>query len=171
MGVTIAYEGSVRDAVARGIVLETARSFARTRDWAVDNTPLGVVITPHQKSEPVVIEFDKLSISGSTKTQFAGARVHWQVVELFKALQPAFVTLEIDDDASAWDGASPQDVEALFTRFQERIDHSRAQLATASDADSDGGVHPVLQTLLIGLVMLALLIAGGFAYSWWIGLL
>src|SRR5688572_7141155 len=102
MGVTIHYEGQVRDQASYEQMTAFAEMFATRQAWKTEpvrpasaapgpdrHRTTGLRIFPHESSEPVFLEFDgEYRVQGSTKTQFAPARVHIQVIELLRAIQP-----------------------------------------------------------------------------------
>lgn len=120
MGVTIHFEGRLRNPEAYEAVVNTAERFAsehgweyepietkvtilkRVRneeDWDYEGLIKGVVLQPHQNSEPLRLEFDSdLYIQEYTKTQFAPLKTHIAVVELLKKIEPLFETLEVFDE-------------------------------------------------------------------------
>jgi hypothetical protein len=125
MGVTIHFEGRLRDAFAYEQVLEVARAFALERDWpakAISEQHVtlrrvrneqawdyggptkGIELQPHSSSEPIRLEFDAdLYIQEYTKTQFAPAHIHIALVELLDELSPMFIRLEVIDEAEYYD--------------------------------------------------------------------
>src|SRR5882762_10416633 len=119
MGVTIHFEGKLKRPEAYQAVLATARRFAESQNWSWEPieekvTTLkrireekdwdyvgpvkGVVLYPHENSEPVRLEFDsELYIQEYTKTQFAPIEVHLLLVELLKKIEPYFEQLIVFD--------------------------------------------------------------------------
>lgn len=120
MGVTIHFEGRLRSSGAYQAVVSTAKQFAdelgweyepieekvatlkRVRneeDWDYEGLVKGMVLQPHQNSEPLRLEFDSnLYIQEYTKTQFAPLETHVAVVELLKEIEPYFEKLEVIDE-------------------------------------------------------------------------
>jgi hypothetical protein len=125
MGVTIHFEGRVKDEAAYLALFDAATAFAtrhhwpvqpidqkeatllRVRDeqdWDYSGPVKGIVIHPHEDCDTVRLEFDRdLYIQEFTKTQFAGAQIHLQVLELLKAIEPFFTELKIEDEGEYWE--------------------------------------------------------------------
>jgi hypothetical protein len=156
-GITIHFKGSAADASAANEITERACALAQLNQWPC--APLsgedirrtdgitarfiaenersadlsgakGVVIKPHEMSEPLYLVFGS---SGRTqnfiKTQFAGAETHIKVVELLEALKPLFVSLELEDEGGY---AKTKDKDRLaremegVTVMMEKIKRDRA---------------------------------------------
>lgn len=124
-GVTIHYEGTAvsPDAVAK--ILDTVSAFAKKKKWKIEDAsaakgPLqrvidgkdkdyegkvtGVVIRINDNCEPLHFQFgDDLFMQDYVKTQFAGAEVHIQIVELLESLRPFFKKIEVEDEGDYWD--------------------------------------------------------------------
>ena len=120
MGVTIHFEGRLRDLPSFAAVLSLARGFSdahhwpcwpieqthvtlkRVRneeDWDYSGPVNGLAIEPHTDSEPFRLEFDRdLYLQEYCKTQFAPIEVHLQVVELLNLLKPLFENLQVTDE-------------------------------------------------------------------------
>src|SRR6267378_1716568 len=99
MGVTIHFEGKLKRPEAYQTVLATARRFREEKDWDYVGPVKGVVLYPHENSEPVRLEFDsELYIQEYTKTQFAQIEVHLLLVELLKKIEPYFEQLIVFDE-------------------------------------------------------------------------
>jgi hypothetical protein len=172
MGVTIFYRGRVADQRSTVNAYRIAREFAERCGW----TPLaggeGLVLLPHEQCEPIEIVFDtQMQFSGSTKTQFAGPDVHWQVVDFFKHLQPHVLDLEVDDEAAAWDGASRREVQKAFDQTAILINRYVAGGGSGLSLRNVADLKYIGVALAWALVGIALLIGVAFLYSWWTGLL
>lgn len=125
MGVTIHFEGRLRDQSAYEALIAEATSFAAAREWesvpfAVPNAKLsrvrddtdwdyegptrGIELHAHPNSEPIRLEFDQdLYVQEYTKTQFAPPEVHKDVVALLDLLADHFVSLEVHDEAEYYE--------------------------------------------------------------------
>ena len=126
MGVTIHFQGRVRDHAAMADMLQFARRFASEHGWLTDeindaNVKLlrvdenerdcdytgpvtGVKLIPSNDCEPVKLEFDTdLYVQEWTKTQFAGAEIHLMVCDFLHAIEPYFEMLKVNDEAEYWD--------------------------------------------------------------------
>jgi hypothetical protein len=126
MGVTIHFEGHLRDHAAMKDLLQFARRFASERGWVTDDIneanvklsrvdenerdcdylgPLsGLKLIPGNDCEPIKLEFDNdLYVQEWTKTQFAGAEIHLTVCDFLHAIEPYFETLKVNDEAEYWD--------------------------------------------------------------------
>ncbi len=123
-GVTIHYEGMAvsPDAVAR--ILAAVTSVAKHHGWSVEDASAkrgrlqrvidekdkdyegpvtGVVIRVSENCEPLYFQFgDDLFMQDFVKTQFAGAGVHIQIVQLLESIKPFFRKLVVDDEGEFW---------------------------------------------------------------------
>jgi hypothetical protein len=137
MGVTIHFEGKLKDQATFEAVVQAAGAFARARGWGVEpisevdahlarvrdeedwdyqGPTSGVAILPHERCDPLRLEFDvDLYVQEYTKTQFAGPGVHMEVVALLRELAPHFETLQVDDEGEYWDTSDA----ALLTKHIE----------------------------------------------------
>lgn len=76
----------------------------------------GVIMSPHSKSEPVMLLYDEAGIvMFSTKTQFAPPSAHMAIVALLEELQPLFATMEVNDEGGYW---GTHDVAELHRRLE-----------------------------------------------------
>ena len=120
MGVTIYFQGQLRDEAAYHAAVSLANDFAARLGWPA--TPIleesvvlhrvkdeqdcdytgpakGLVIQPHENCDPFRLEFDEnLFLQDFVKTQFAPIEVHIRIVELLKLLVPHFQKLEVEDE-------------------------------------------------------------------------
>ena len=125
MGVTIHFEGKLRNRSSLDATVRAAATFARARgwtatpileeqarlarardkkDWDYEGPTSGIELLPHTRSDPVRLEFDRdLYIQEFTKTQFAGPTVHQEVVDLLRELAPHFETLSVQDEGEYWE--------------------------------------------------------------------
>jgi hypothetical protein len=125
MGVTIHYEGRLKDPASLSKVLGAAADFAALRgwpqrrftdgsihlarvrneeDWDYVGPTSGIELTPNDRCDPIRLEFDKdFYIQEFTKTQFAGPDTHADVVALLRELSPFFEDLMVDDEGEFWD--------------------------------------------------------------------
>lgn len=133
MGVTIHFEGRLRDRAAMENLLQFARQFASERGWVTDeiNEPnvtlsrvdenerdrdyvgpvRGLKLIPDNDCEPIKLEFDNdLYVQEWTKTQFAGAEMHLAVCDFLRRIEPYFETFKVNDEAEYWD---TRDIELL----------------------------------------------------------
>jgi hypothetical protein len=125
MGVTIHFEGRLRGETAFGQVIGTAKALAERegwkwetidedavtlqrerdgQDWDYSGPVKGIVLYPHENSEPLRLEFDRdLIIQEFVKTQFAPTEIHVRVVGLLKEIAPHFESLSVCDEGEYWD--------------------------------------------------------------------
>jgi hypothetical protein len=125
MGVTIHYEGTLRDQGAYERLVVATEAFAASQGWRTEpirkvhatlsrfvdeeeriyeGPTAGLTVFPHEQAEPVELEFDdSLFTQGYTKTQFAPADIHVKVVELLRVLEPLFVELKVYDEGEYWE--------------------------------------------------------------------
>jgi len=132
MGITIHYQGKLnRPDLADAFCLEL-EDICKAMEWKYnlindepDSEPFpvkGIIISPHEKSEPLVFTFDPegnlrnafmlqflgeepdLTWHNHTKTQFAPLDVHISIVKLLKYLQQKFIgDLKVTDEGSYWE--------------------------------------------------------------------
>ena len=149
MGVTIHYEGSLRDDAAVDSLIEIASDYAQRLGWPIDsiddskNTihqvgnvsdgdelePVrGFIIRPHENSEPLRFEFDeKRFLQGFVKTQFAPIQVHIQIIDLLRQLSFCFVDLSVSDEGEYWDTSDQDTLESHFKRCFMALDAALAE--------------------------------------------
>jgi hypothetical protein len=124
-GVTIHYEGTLRDSAAVTNVIALVSTFVKTNGWKVEEVhkkdveevrvidekevkykgPIhGVIIRVGEWCEPIQLEFGKDLFSQSyVKTQFAGPEVHRRIVNLLKSIQQHTKALNVSDEGEFWD--------------------------------------------------------------------
>jgi len=120
VGVTIHFEGKLKDDRSLADVLAVATTFSKEHSWPLQSIgepqvtlrrvrdeqdwdyvgPVtGVEIQPHEDADPFRLEFDSdLYVQEYTKTQFAPIEIHAQLVELLHLLKPFFEELKIEDE-------------------------------------------------------------------------
>jgi hypothetical protein len=132
MGISIHYQGKLNRPDMADEFCEELEDIARTMDWKYnvindepDSKPFpvkGIIISPHEKSEPLVFTFDPegnlqnafmlqflgeepdLTWYNHTKTQFAPIDVHIAVIKLLKYLQQKYIeNLKVTDEGSYWE--------------------------------------------------------------------
>lgn len=159
MGITVHFEGRLRDDASLAAAIQVATDYARAKGWRVepleaeevtlervrDEEPWtyvgpvqGVVLYPHEDCEPVRLEFDReLYVQDYTKTQFAGPQVHAAVIDLLRRLEPLFRTLQVTDEAEFWESGDEAALEANFAAsakalaaIRERKPHARVKVRT-----------------------------------------
>ena len=130
MGVTIHYKGKLNSADELDSFCEEMEDITKSMGWKYsafnfnenDKEPLkGLIIRPHEKSEPLPFMIDKkgflrnpfmLEISkgddkftwyNHTKTQFAPVDVHVAVIKLLKYIQQKYISnLDVYDEGEYW---------------------------------------------------------------------
>ena len=125
MGITIHFEGTLKDETAyEAVVSETsklatemswpARSIGEEKvtllrvkgeeDWDYVGPAKGIEIRPHENSDPLRLVFDKeLYVQEYIKTQFAPVEIHVAVSNLLKRLEPYFERFEVTDEGEYYD--------------------------------------------------------------------
>jgi hypothetical protein len=120
VGVTIHFEGRLKDKDSLAECLALAKRFSEERQWhfkPIDNPEVilrrvrdeqdwnyvgpvtGIEIQPHGDSERLRLEFDRdLYVQDWIKTQFAPIDVHVQVSELFHLLDSFFEGFKVEDE-------------------------------------------------------------------------
>ena len=125
MGITIHFDGGLHDEAAFKHVIGAAQILAeregwrwetidasavtlkRVRDervWDYTGPTRGIVLYPHENSEPLRLEFDRdLIVQEFIKTQFAPAEIHVKIVGFLKEIVPHFEALTVEDEGEYWD--------------------------------------------------------------------
>lgn len=117
MGVTIHFQGQLKD---RGLLEETVRiieRYAKSRNWGYRKINTRQIhILPSENCDPLHFEFDESAYleKDFCKTQFAGSDIHIQIIGLFKSITKNFSTLEVFDEGGFWDSGERQELERNF---------------------------------------------------------
>lgn len=156
MGITIHYQGKLNRPDLADAFCEELADIAETMDWKYnvindepDEKPVplkGIIISPHEKSEPLVFTFDPdgnlrnafmmqfygeepdLTWYNHTKTQFAPIDVHIAIVKLLKYLQQKYIeNLNVTDEGSYWETG---DADLL----KKKMDFLNAKINEIADA-------------------------------------
>lgn len=135
MGVTIHYEGTLKNEAQLQVVIDTCKDFAAQQSWPSQEVTTsktlmrlideesrdytgpvkGIIVQPEGMCEPLEFEFDDLLfVQSYCKTQFAGKKVHMQVVELLRKLSPCFDSLVITDEGEYWNQSSEERLTELI---------------------------------------------------------
>lgn len=137
MGITINFEGRLVGAAEYDRLVDTVTRYAAPRGWPVTEIPrlerkllrvdaegedadysgpsFGLEVLPSPECDPLRFEFDEtLYVQEFCKTQFAGAPVHVEIVELLSDLRPLFIDLIVDDEGHYWDTRDPERLERLL---------------------------------------------------------
>jgi hypothetical protein len=153
MGVTIHFEGRLRDAAAYDRVLGEATGFALQHGWMADpieeaevtllrvrdekdwdytGPTRGVELRPHDDCDPLRLEFDRdLYVQEFVKTQFAPVEIHLLVVDFLRLVAPEFEVLSVEDEGEYWETSDRAVLErhmqacrrVLDDELQKRPDH------------------------------------------------
>jgi hypothetical protein len=138
MGVTVHFEGQLRDQAAYEALLNAAIAFAASRnwqalpfelpvaklnrvrdeqDWDYEGPTKGIELRAHPSSEPIRLEFDdSLYIQEYTKTQFAPPNVHKELIALLDELASHFVSLTVVDEGEYFESRD----EPLLLKHRDR---------------------------------------------------
>jgi hypothetical protein len=149
MGVTIHFEGKLKDEASFNRIMITAKAFADAQGWPYEEisnqeTTLqrvrgeedwdyvgptrGIEIQPHKNSEPLRLEFDEdLYVQEFIKTQFAPQEIHILISKLFHSVASEFSVLEIDDEAEYFETGDESILEHHRKRFFDALDEYLAQ--------------------------------------------
>ncbi len=149
MGVTIHFEGRLKDEASFEAIMAETRLFCEDRswpyesinephvklsrvrdekDWDYEGSVKGIAVQPHENSEPFRLEFDKdLYIQEYTKTQFAPIEIHIGLVELLSRLQPHFDHLEIIDEGEFFETRDHDTLVKHINRCFEVLDEYLVQ--------------------------------------------
>ena len=137
MGITIHFEGTLKDETAYEAVVSEASKLATEMSWPAraiseENVTLlrvkgeedwdyvgpakGIEIRPHESSEPLRLIFDKeLYVQDYIKTQFAPVEIHVTVSNFLKRLEQHFERFEVTDEGEYYD---TNDLEKLKDNIQ-----------------------------------------------------
>ena len=149
MGITIHYEGRLKDEASFESVLAKTKQFCNEhswsyepinnlhvtlkrvrneKDWDYEGSVKGIAVQPHENSEPFRLEFDKdLYIQEYTKTQFAPINIHIELVQLLRSLQPHFECLEIVDEGEFFETDDQDTLANHLNRCFELLDEYLVQ--------------------------------------------
>jgi hypothetical protein len=159
MGITIHYQGKLNQPDLADEFCEELEDISKAMEWNYnrindepDSEPVplkGIVISPHEKSEPLVFTFDPegnlrnafmmrfadeepdLTRYNHTKTQFAPIDVHIAIVKLFKYLQLKYMdNLEVMDEGSYWDTGDENLLKQKFDFLNAKMDELAGLLET-----------------------------------------
>ena len=169
MGVTIHFEGRLRDGAAMADLLQFARRFASERGWTTKeineaNVTLarvdenekdcdytgpvsGLELFPGNDCEPIKLEFDStLYVQEWTKTQFAGAGVHVRVCDFLQAIEQYFETFEVNDEAEYWETGDVELLKNHLANCDRVIEELRQERPTAKVKvkQSDGRIVDII---------------------------
>ena len=144
MGVTIHFEGRLKNEASLEAVLAETRNFcdehswpyesinephvklSRVRDekdWDYEGPIRGIAVQPHENSEPLRLEFDEdLYIQEYTKTQFSPIEIHVELVKLLRRLQPHFEHFEIIDEGEFFETGDKETLDHHINRCFEVLD-------------------------------------------------
>ncbi len=149
MGITIHFEGRLKDEVSLEAVLSLTRDFCDERSWPheqINETHValnrvrdeedwdyvgptkGIAVQPHENSEPFRLEFDKdLYVQEYTKTQFAPVDIHLGLVELLRLLTPHFAILDVIDEGEFFETGNRATLEGHLDRCFALLDEYLVQ--------------------------------------------
>jgi hypothetical protein len=144
MGLTIHYEGYIKNASVYDELILICRAFADSEDWPTqminesyrsmervideegvpyEGPTQGIRLYPHPDCEPLTLEFGSdLFCQDWTKTQFAGPGIHRKVVTLLTNLKDLFVDLKVSDESNYWTNRDDLALEERFLRSDRAID-------------------------------------------------
>lgn len=125
MGVTIHFEGRLKDQDSFNELIRIASEYAAAMKWQsepIDEAEVtllrvkdekewdykgrvrGLALFPHPDCDPVRLEFDEnLYMQEYTKTQFAGGEIHLWVIGLLRRIEPLFDRLNVFDEGEYWE--------------------------------------------------------------------
>ncbi len=147
MGVTIHFEGKLRNEAAYRHLMVIARRIAELRGWPIKmidqpgvtlqrvkdekdwdyvGPVRGLELQPHENSDPLRLEFDRdFYVQEFVKTQFAPVEVHIAIIEFLRGVSDDFEFLEVEDEAEYWDTSDVtilrRHIDACARAIDERI--------------------------------------------------
>lgn len=154
MGVTIHFEGKLKDEASYDSCVDRVRTFAEPREWVVldiesavrelsrvrDEKPWdyvgstkGIAVIPHPDSEPLRFEFDnELFVQEYIKTQFAPIDTHIDVVRLLREMQELFVVLRVEDEGEYYPADNVEQLDAHRQTIERLLMEMLAEDKTAT---------------------------------------
>ena len=143
-GITIHYEGTAAAPGAVAKVMAEVTAFAKKNKWQVEDASAtngkllreidekemdyegvitGVVVRVNDNCEPLYFQFgDDLFMQDFVKTQFAGADIHIQIVQLLESLRPHFKKLDVIDESDYWDTHDRSALEGHIAKVDSMIE-------------------------------------------------
>ncbi len=125
MGVTIHFEGQLKSNADYDKVMMTAKTFAEINtmvfsffeatdkllqrvkddeDWDYLGATRGIIIQPHDTSDPFILEFDADNyIQEYCKTQFTDIIIHSKIIALLRQIEDCFIDLQVTDEGEFWE--------------------------------------------------------------------
>jgi hypothetical protein len=148
MGVTVHFKGKLRGEEALAALFRRVEETARARtwltekfendevtllrigpdeeDWDYKGPTRGITLYLHEDCEPLKLEFDRdLYIQQWVKTQFAGVRIHLELIALLRDIQEFFEDLKVEDEGEYWETGN----EATLADHIRSCDEAIAELA------------------------------------------
>ncbi len=141
MGITIHFEGGLKNIDSLSTLLQEARVIANEQnwhfveitkemrllervrdeaDWNYEGLTSGIEIYPHDNAEALRLEFDSDGyIQEYIKTQFAPIETHIAVVNLLGKIKPYFESLDVVDESDFWETSDEVSLRQAFDRFFE----------------------------------------------------
>jgi hypothetical protein len=151
MGVTIHYEGKVRNEAQYRRVMDAATSFAEDHalDHAffnnvdqhlirvIDNRIVeyasmvkGMVIQPGEGCESFFLDFDENGfVQNFCKTQFAETRIHLLVIGLLRHIEPFLDEFKVTDEGGYWESEPAEKIQAKKNFLEKAIDNIKVRFA------------------------------------------
>ncbi|MBI2899125.1 MAG: hypothetical protein HYY17_03005 [Planctomycetes bacterium] len=146
MGITIHFQGRLRDRADVGRLVEEVADIARTLHWrrrTVDGDLKGIRFHPHPDCEPVALLFDSGGrlrnplLAGTdesgvcfVKTQFAPVEVHIAIVKLFRHLKKRYFSeFTVTDEGDYWESGDRRVLEEKIAFLAEKIEEVGRRIA------------------------------------------
>jgi hypothetical protein len=149
MGLTIHYEGHLKNAAAYDELIQVCLAFSDKEGWPAEmidephrseervideevipyEGPMcGIRLYPDPDCEPLTFEFGTdLFGQDWTKTQFAGPIIHRKVVALLSNLERLFADLSVIDESDYWTDRDEPALDEAFRRADEAINEAFLQ--------------------------------------------
>ena len=125
MGVTIHFEGKLKENIPVNEVIKISQQFAENnfvessefeeekflfkrvkneKDWDYYSSAKGIKMQPSENTDPLIFEFDDNQyIQDYCKTQYADIEVHIKIIELLRKIEPYFEELVVFDEGEYWE--------------------------------------------------------------------
>ena len=100
MGITIHFQGYLKDWNLLDDTIQITEEYAKSNGWKYTRSVKGITVIPSENCDPLNLEFDEnLHIDDFCKTQFAGMDIHIKILELLKKIRKNFNIMEIYDES------------------------------------------------------------------------
>lgn len=156
MGITIHYEGRLKNEHSYSSLMRIVKDYVEHHQWEykIINEPSGelfrysldtgvtryngpvkgIVVYPHEDSETFSLKFDTdLYMQSFVKTQFAPVHIYMSIVVILQAIQPLFESFTVHDEGGYLDTESEEVLTNRIKTVEFMIDVVKKRLAGDSE--------------------------------------